>query len=546
MPFDPREATVTSVHLALLSGKATCRDVVEAFIARIETYNPKINAIISLNPNALREADRIDHKIATNQPLGALYGVPILLKDNFDAIDMPTTAASVAFQDLWPTEDAEVVSTLREADAIILGKTNMHEFALEGLTVSSLGGQTFNPYDFTRTPGGSSGGSGAAVAASFAVMATGTDTVNSLRSPASANSLYSFRPTPGLLSCKGVIPVSSSQDAVGMIGRSLNDLARALKTMVKLGPSQSNEDYVQALAIQYSNQLSSCRIGVLRGYMDTASSPETDPVNLAMEKVESSLRAAGATVIDLDEDAIPTAPTILTTMDRQTYEIRDQMDKYLSSSKLKGTYPQCFADIFKSSASSRYNLRSSSSNPEPHPLVIPQLRSYIDSALLTTHNTSHPSYGNCAVLIVKLIGDLYDLFETHNLTCLIYPQQRNLTVPIGSPSQSGRNGILAAVTGSPVICMPIGFSPPSDTAPIGVPIGMEIMGLRSSESKLFEVAKGLDDILAARRAPVTDGLGDHVEVKRRYEEVPHIKPGGLDTVDLKAYPLDTFDYLSNK
>jgi Asp-tRNA(Asn)/Glu-tRNA(Gln) amidotransferase A subunit family amidase len=206
-PFDAREATIDSVHHSLFNGLNTCRDVVSSFLARIEKLDFHVNAIIALNPNALQQADELDEQLAVGNVTQPLFCVPILLKDNYDTADIPTTGGNLALQNSQPTIDAPSVAALRTSGAIILGKANLHELALEGISVSSLGGQTINPYDSDRTPGGSSGGSGAAVASSFAVFATGTDTVNSLRSPASANSLFSIRPTRGLISRAGVIPI---------------------------------------------------------------------------------------------------------------------------------------------------------------------------------------------------------------------------------------------------------------------------------------------------------------------------------------------------
>jgi Asp-tRNA(Asn)/Glu-tRNA(Gln) amidotransferase A subunit family amidase len=172
-PFDPREATVDSVHHALFTGITTCRSVVSSFIARIEAFNPTVNAIITLNPQALVIADEMDLRIASGNVTGSLFCIPILLKDNYDAVGMNTTGGCLALAGSQPVKDAPATAALKTAGAIILGKTNMHELALEGLTVSSLGGQTINPYDHTRTPGGSSGGTGAAIATSFAVFGTG-------------------------------------------------------------------------------------------------------------------------------------------------------------------------------------------------------------------------------------------------------------------------------------------------------------------------------------------------------------------------------------
>jgi len=185
--FDPVEATIDTIHDAIFNHGTTCHQIVSAFLTRIHVVNPKINALICLNPNALFDANALDDVRGRGDKPGPLFGVPVILKDNFNASEMNTTGGCLALKNLQPQFDADVVAALKGAGAIVLGKANLHEMALEGLSVSSLGGQTLNPYDLTRTPGGSSGGSGAAVAASLCVFATGTDTVNSLRSPASAN-----------------------------------------------------------------------------------------------------------------------------------------------------------------------------------------------------------------------------------------------------------------------------------------------------------------------------------------------------------------------
>jgi Asp-tRNA(Asn)/Glu-tRNA(Gln) amidotransferase A subunit family amidase len=172
-PFDPREATIDSVHHALFTGITTCRYVVSSFIARIEAFNPTINAILTLNPQALAIADEMDLRIASGNTTGSLFCIPILLKDNYDTVGMNTTGGCLAMAGSQPTADGPATAALKAAGAIVLGKTNMHELALEGLSVSSVGGQTINPYDHTRTPGGSSGGTAAGVATSFAVFGTG-------------------------------------------------------------------------------------------------------------------------------------------------------------------------------------------------------------------------------------------------------------------------------------------------------------------------------------------------------------------------------------
>jgi Asp-tRNA(Asn)/Glu-tRNA(Gln) amidotransferase A subunit family amidase len=236
---------------------------------------------------------------------------------------MVTTGGCLALNASEPTQDGPAVRALRNAGAVILGKSNLHELALEGLSVSSLGGQTINPYDFTRTPGGSSGGTGAAIAASFAVFGTGTDTVNSLRSPASANSLFSFRPTRGLISRAGVIPISYTQDTIGAIGRTLPDIATALTVMASVGYDPADNvtsaipssvvgtDYTTFLTRGLASNLSGTRIGVLQGFFNTTASNETTPVNNAMANVISVLTAHGAAIINITDTAIYNATAVM-------------------------------------------------------------------------------------------------------------------------------------------------------------------------------------------------------------------------------------------
>ena len=535
VPFDAREATVSSVQTAIFSGQTTCRAVVSTFLARIEAHNPLINAIITLNPDALSIADSLDDSLAAGNATGPLYCVPILLKDNYDAFPMPTTGGCIALNASTPGQDGPAVAALRRAGVVILGKSNLHELALEGLGVSSLGGQTLNPYDFTRTPGGSSSGTGAAVAASFAVFGTGTDTVNSLRSPASANSLYSFRPTRGLISRDGVIPISYTQDTIGAIGRALPDIAIALTVMSSVGydaadnatsaiPSSTiGTDYTSFLNHVNPTNLSGIRIGVLEGFFNRTASNETTPVNNLMDSITSQLRKQGAVIVSINDTTIYNATSMSAQLDVQQNEYRELLTHYLSSPNLSGSRPQSMPEIYVNNT-----------NP-PDFVVIPSQYSYVRTSLASS--TSNSSYFIKQSGIANLTRALQSTIHSNNLDALIYPEQKNLVVPVGSPSQSGRNGILAALTGSPVITIPIGFSDPSQTAPIGIPVGMEILGLPFSEGKLLQIAKGIDDRLHARRSPVTGGLNESVEVTQAYDRVPKITP--LKNVP-NAYPLGRF------
>src|SRR6202023_2807870 len=244
------------------------------------------------------------HKL---KPLGC---IPILLKDNFDTADMPTTAGAITLKGAQPERDAFAVTQLRQAGALILGKANMSEFATGGISASSLGGQVKNPYDLTRTPGGSSGGTGAAVAANFAAAGTGSDTGGSIRSPASATSLVGLRPTRGLISRDGIVPVSFNQDTIGPMTRNVSDTARLLDVMA----GYDANDPVTALSVGnipktytafLQNGLKGARLGVLTNAFGRG--PEHEEVNQVMSKAIDALQEQGAVIVRLEDPALETA-----------------------------------------------------------------------------------------------------------------------------------------------------------------------------------------------------------------------------------------------
>ncbi|KAK4145394.1 amidase signature domain-containing protein [Dichotomopilus funicola] len=554
--FEVQETTIAELHEALFTGSTTCRAIVSSFLARIEEFNPRINAIISLNPHALDVADQLDERVATSFPqnvnvtaLGALFCVPVLLKDNFDAVGMSTTAGGRALAGNTPAEDAPTVKALIDAGAVILGKTNLHEMALEGLTVSSLGGQTLNPYDLTRTPGGSSGGSGAAVAANFAVLATGTDTMNSLRNPASANSLFSFRPTRGLISRAGVVPVSFTQDTVGAMARNPQDLAVALTVMASVGvdprdnvtmlapPEARHRDYTADL--QAGGSLKGLRLGVLNGFFNHTPSAEATPVNEVMAGVMAKLTAAGVEIVNITDPLYDSLA--IAKLDVQAFEFREMLDAYLSSTA-SSTTPSNTPPSNTSTTHTTSNTHSRTRPPttfhdlyfsSTHDfLVIPSQHHLIHRA--SNLSTSDPTYLSTLQRIQDLTRALDATFTSRSpnnthfpLDALIYPQQKTLVVPVNSPSQSNRNGILAALTGYPVVCIPAGFSPPpySVDAPVGVPIGMEILGRPWSEGRLLEIARLVGEVVMPVRV-VPPFVNGSVE-GRGYDGVPVVVPGGI-------------------
>ncbi len=269
------EATIPALQAAMAEGRASSALLVDAYLARIRAYDhhgPALNAIIRLNPNARADALALDAERRAGKVRGPLHGIPVILKDNYSTRDMPTAAGSVALAGLQTTDDAFQVQRLREAGAVILGKANMHELAAGITTISSLGGQSCNPYDPSRNPGGSSGGSGAAVAASFAVVAWGSDTCGSIRIPSAVHNLFGLRPTKGLSSTTGIVPLSHTQDVGGPIARTVMDLAIALDATVGPDPADTATRALQGRALPRfvaaldSGSLRGKRLAVLTSY----------------------------------------------------------------------------------------------------------------------------------------------------------------------------------------------------------------------------------------------------------------------------------------
>jgi Asp-tRNA(Asn)/Glu-tRNA(Gln) amidotransferase A subunit family amidase len=532
MHFDARDATIDSVHHALYSGLSTCREVVTSFLARIQKLNIHTNAILSLNPNALNIADDLDAALSSGNATGPLFCIPVILKDNYDTSELPTTGGNLALANSQPTEDAPSVAALKAAGAIILGKANLHELALEGLSVSSLGGQTINPYDSTRTPGGSSGGTGAAVASSFCVFGTGTDTVNSLRSPASANSLFSIRPTRGLITRTGIIPISYTHDVIGPIARTIKDVAVALTVMSSTGydaadnataiipPSFSGINFALGLT---KGSLKGLRLGVLNGFFNRSSNTsEVAPVNAAMDALMQKLESAGTELVQIDE-SIYNATEIGATLDVQRFEYRELMDAYLQRRSLSGEHPSTLAELYSKKAENGTGGEF---------LVIPSQYEYVNTALVSS--TVNATYAARQRGIANLTLALANTFASNRLDAIIYPEQKNLVVKIGSPSQSGRNGILAALTGSPVVTVPAGFSESNSNATVGVPIGMEILGRPWSDELLLQIGWQIEQLSHIRKSPAW--AKESVEVGEM-SAVPVMTPdrGNINS----AYPLGT-------
>jgi amidase len=482
------EATVASVTQAFAAGSLTCRQLVEGYLARIAAYDqqgPALNALITVNPQALAAADAMDAAYRTQRSaVGPLHCVPVILKDNFDTADLPTTAGSRALARSRPRRDAFTVKKLRDAGALILAKANLQELAMGGTTVSSLGGQTRNPYDLTRTPGGSSGGTGAAIAAGFGLAGTGSDTGQSIRSPASANGLVGLRPTRGLVSRRGIVPVSLTQDEAGPITRTVADAARLLDVMAGFDA----EDPVTAAGVGHqpptytayldATGLRGARIGQLREYFGAG--PEHAEVNAVMAQAVGALRVHGAHV---EEVTVPGLAALTADMATGPFETRTALDRYLQSLGPGAVVKDLTALV----AGGQY-----------HAAIAGQLK----EAEANSAGMTAPAYAAIFVRRDRLRVAVLDAMARLRLDALLYPHQRRLVAAIGG-EQLERNGVLSNGTGFPAITLPAGFSPSTTSAPRGVPVGLELLGREWSEGLLLRLAYAFEQATQSRIAPAS-------------------------------------------
>jgi Asp-tRNA(Asn)/Glu-tRNA(Gln) amidotransferase A subunit family amidase len=486
--FAAEEATISGIEAALAAGQVTCVQVVQAHLRRIEAYDdrgPALNALITVNRRALDTAAELDRaRSASRAPVGPLHCIPVILKDNFDTADMPTTGGSRTLAESIPLRDAFVVRKLREAGAIILAKANLTELARGGTTVSSLGGQTRNPYDLTRTPGGSSGGTGAAIAASLGVIGTGSDTGQSIRSPASAQSLVGLRPTRGLVSRTGVIPASTTQDEAGPITRTVEETARMLDVMAGYDP----DDPITAFgaprvprtytAFLNRDALKGARIGVLTDFFGRDEVHQE--VNEVTEDAIDRMAAAGASMIRM---TIPMLDGLTRNIQVANFEAKAAFNQYLAA--LGPRAPVRTFDEFVA----RGEFHSS-------------LKAGLASEGRVVEGRSDPEYTSRLLRREDLRLAVMSVMAAHDLDAILYPHQRRLVVPIGE-EQVERNGVLSNGTGFPAITFPAGFSRPTASAPLGVPVGIELLGPEWSEPTLLGLAYAFEQAARPRRPPAS-------------------------------------------
>jgi Asp-tRNA(Asn)/Glu-tRNA(Gln) amidotransferase A subunit family amidase len=478
--FEVFEKSIVELQDAMRAGRVTSKDLVDSYLARIRAYDktgPNINAFISLNPRATEEAAALDAERRLEGARGPLHGIPVAVKDNYATVDLPTTGASKALDGFRTGRDAFVVRKLRDAGAVIIGKTNLHELAYGITSISSLGGQTRNPYDPRRNPGGSSGGTGAAVGASLAAAGMGTDTCGSIRNPSSSNNLFGLRGTQGLSSRDGVIPLSHTQDLTGPLARSVTDLAIMLDATVGpdpadpvTGASAGHVPRSYLSAIGGSSGLQDVKIGVLTNLFGTAA--EDEEVAAVVRHALASIRQLGAQVVDV---TIPGYDEVMQNTSVINFEFKFDLMDFLA--KFPGAPAHTLGDIL---ASGKYDkavetvLKRAEETKER------------DSDAYRTSLQKRDAAREAVIAAMMAQG----------VTAVAYPTLRRKAALIGE-QQAGSNCQLSATTGLPAMSIPAGFT--AD----GVPVGMDLLGLPWSETALLKTAYAYERGVSPRKPPAS-------------------------------------------
>jgi Asp-tRNA(Asn)/Glu-tRNA(Gln) amidotransferase A subunit family amidase len=482
------ELSIADVHARFAQGLLTCTELTQRLLHRIERYDkqdPCLNALLTVSPHALETARHMDREYGNNPAaVGPLHGIPVIVKDNYNTADLPTTGGSVVLAHARPQHDCFVVQQLRKAGALILAKANLTDLAMGGTTISSLGGQTRNPYDVLRTPGGSSGGTAAAIAANFGIIGTGSDTGQSIRSPASATSLVGLRPTRGLVSRSGILPISTTQDEAGPITRCIADAARMLDVMAgydsddpitAFGRRQKPHSYVSFLERE---GLRGARIGLITDLLGTEAIHAE--VNVAVHHAVQLMEHLGATVLRL---TVPHLTSLTADLSMGRFEFHAAFNRYLA--RLGPGAP--VKSLTEFLADGRFH-RSIKSSLEMYAAVAEG-----------TESTEYKSqwWGREALRQAIMTSMAH-----HDLDAVLYPHQKRLVASIGE-EQLERNGVLSNGTGFPAITFPGGFSRPTHSAPLGVPIGIELLGPEWSEPQLIRLAYAFEQAAQLRRPPAS-------------------------------------------
>ncbi len=489
-PRDFSEISIAELHDQMQRGETRSEELVSWYLERIDAIDangPELRSIIELNPDALTIARALDEEWQRSGPRGPMHGIPVVLKANIDTADkMKTTAGSLALADHVPPEDAFLVSRLRDAGAVILGKANLSEWANyrsnhSSSGWSSIGGQTRNPYDLLRNPCGSSSGSAVAVAANLAMAAVGTETDGSVVCPSGINGIVGIKPTLGLVSRSGIIPIAHSQDTAGPMARTVRDAAILLSAMTGTDPKDPASGDAPAAVPDYTANLAADglqgkRLGVLRSYYGSGNHPAVDAM---FERSIETLKAQGAEIVDGIEiemdDAFAGEGEVL------AYEFKADLAAYFEASDAPFStlaeiieYNEANADTVMPIFGQERMLNAQSKGELTD-------EAYLE-ALATSKRITQEGIDNA--------------LAEHNLDALIAPTNSPawMTDHVNGDHYLVSSSSPAAISGYPNITVPAEFIS-------GLPVGLSFIGAAFTEKELIEIAYAFEQATNVRRPP---------------------------------------------
>ncbi len=494
-PVDFDQASIVELQAAMVAGTLTAEKLTQMCLDRIAAYDragPKVHAVMAVNPKALEIARALDAERKAGKVRGPLHGIPVLMKDNYDTVDMPTTGGSVLLEGNMPPDDAYMVKKLRDAGAIIFAKVNLGEFANGGQ--SSLGGQSLNPHDLTRTPAGSSGGTGVAIAAGFAPLGLGTDTGGSIRGPSSVNGIVGLKPTHGLVSRDGIIPLALSLDTGGPMARSVSDIAISLGIMTGVDPADDatkksqgkfEKDYTKFLK---ADALKGARIGVARDF--TGADPDVDWV---FESALKAMEKAGATLVNVRYPKWFLDSSNQAVFTLYPAEFKVQIADYLKTTGPK--YPKNLDQLIEAAENYR-SMGNDGAGPNLSRWT------YFKNVEAKGDALTDPRYLALKNYYLPMTAALIEgIVAKDKLDAIVYPTQTRrpsqIAAPPGPPlgSTPSPTGI-ANLSGFPDLIVPAGFT--TDDLPVTV----SFFGTAFSEPKLLALGYAFEQATHALRRPV--------------------------------------------
>lgn len=488
--FEIEEASIAGIHRALRSRKLTARELVDSYLKRIKALDqrgPRLNSIVNVNPHAAAQATALDKAfVKTGKLQGPLHGIPIIVKDNIETSELPTTFGNSAFAHYQPKSDATVIKKLRAAGAIVLAKSTLPDFATSWWAYSSMSGETRNPYDLARDPGGSSAGSGAAIAANLGAIGLGSDCGGSIRVPASCNNLVGIRSTPGLISRNGVSMLVFPQDTVGPMTRTVRDAVTVFELMTGYDAADSlSVHYEIAGRRRYTDALDStglkrARLGLVTNALGNDQDPYAAPVNAVMNEAVAAIKAAGGTVVALE---IPNLAQHVLATSMYVNCSKHDINAFLAA---RPEAPlRTLNQIFESR---RY-----------HPML-----DLIDACSVGPEMPEYdPQYFRRLAAREEFQRCVLNLMAQHTLDGLIFPDvqvvpptREQLDTKVWTTLTFPTNTLIASQTWLPAISVPAGFTA------AGLPVGIEFVARPYAEATLFRLAFAFEQATQHRRAPL--------------------------------------------